>query len=69
MFNKGNLGGKGELGQIDHINNLPNGTKILIKKDKYSLNWQTPLKVINFVKDNLIKIDEISIFDIYEINK
>ena len=69
MFNKGNLGSKGELGQIEHINNLPNGTKILIKKDNYSLNWQTPLKVINFVKDNLIKIDDISIFDIYEINK
>ena len=67
MFNKGNFGSKGEIGQIEKINNLKNGDKILIKNNKYSLNWQTPLEVINYIKNNLNKIGEISIFDIYEI--
>jgi len=68
MFLKGNLGGQGEIGQIEKIKNLERGTKILIKNNKYSLNWQTPIEVINYIKNNLNKIGEINIFDIYEIN-
>lgn len=67
MFLKGNLGSKGEKGQIDKINNLEADTKLLIKNNNYSLNWQTPLEVINYIKNNLNKIGQISIFDIYEI--
>ena len=41
---------------------------ILIKNDKMSLNWQTPTKVIEYVKNNLEKIGMISFFDIYVTN-
>jgi len=67
MFLKGNLGSKGEFGQIEKINQLEKGTKILIKNDQYKLNWQTPLEVITYIKHNFNKIGEVNIFDIYEI--
>lgn len=68
MFLKGNLGSSGEQGQIEKIKNLKSNTKILIKNKKYNLNWQTPTKVIYYIRNNLNKIGEINIFDIYEIN-
>ena len=67
MFLKGNLGSQGEFGQIEKINQLEKGTKILIKNNQYKLNWQTPLEVISYIKNNFNKIGEVSIFDIYEI--
>ena len=67
MFLKGNLGSQGEIGQIEKINQLKKGTKILIKNNQYKLNWQTPLEVISYIKNNFNKIGEVSIFDIYEI--
>lgn len=67
MFNKGNLGAKGEKGMIEKIQKMASGTKLLIKNDRYNKNWQTPMEVINYIKNNLNKISEISIFDIYEI--
>ena len=67
LFNKGNLGSKGEDGQIEKINKLNSGDKILIKNDNYKRNWQSPEKVISYIKNNLNKIGEISIFDIYEV--
>ena len=66
LFNKGNLGSKGEDGQIEKINKLNSGDKILIKNNNYKRNWQSPEKVISYIKNNLNKIGEISIFDIYE---
>lgn len=67
MFLKGNLGSQGEIGQIEKINQLEKGTKILIKNEQYKLNWQTPLEIISYIKNNFDKIGEISIFDIYEL--
>lgn len=67
LFSKGNLGGKGEDGQIEKINHLPKGTQLLIKNDNYKRNWQSPEKVISYIKNNFNKIGNISIFDIYEI--
>ena len=67
MFNKGNLGSKSEKGIIEEINNFSSGTKLLIKNNKYSKNWQTPMEVIKYIENNFSKIGEISIFDIYEI--
>ena len=68
MFLKGNLGSSGEEGQIEKIKNLERGTKILIKNEKYSLNWQTPMEVIFYIKNNLHKVGEVNIFDIYEVD-
>lgn len=66
MFLKGNLGAKGEKGQIEKIKEMKN-TIILIKNEKIPLNWQTPKEVIEYVKNNLEKIGTINFFDIYEL--
>ena len=65
MFNKGNLGSKGEDGIIEDLKNKTD-IQILILQDNYRRNWQTPLKVINYVKNDLNKIGSVGIFDIYE---
>ena len=67
---KGNLGRDGEEGIIKTIQEELNTNEriFLIKNEKYLQNWQTPLKVINYVKNNLSKVNEISIYDVY-INK
>ena len=40
---------------------------ILVKNDKMALNWQTPTKVIEYIKNNLEKIGTVSFFDVYEL--
>lgn len=65
MFLIGNLGSKGEDGQIEKIKELEKNTKILIKNDSRSRNWQNPNKVTEYIKENLNKIGEIEYFDIY----
>lgn len=65
MFLKGNLGSASEEGQIEKIKNMENAV-ILIKNDKMALNWQTPTKVIEYIKNNLEKIGTVSFFDVYE---
>lgn len=65
MFNKGNLGSKGEEGVIKDIKNLSNA-QFLILQDIYSYNWQTPFKVITYIKNNLKLIGKVGEFDIYE---
>ena len=57
MFNKGNLGAKGEEGIIEELKNKQD-FQILILQDKYKKNWQTPLKVIEYVKKEFKKADE-----------
>ena len=59
---------KVKSGLIEKIQNLKAGEQILILNDKYLRNWQTPEKVITYIKNNLNKIGEINMFDIYEIN-
>lgn len=66
MFLKGNLGAKGEEGQIEKIKEMKN-TILLIKNERIPLNWQTPKEVIEYVKNNLEKIGTINFFDIYEL--
>ncbi len=66
MFLKGNLGAKGEQGQIEKIKEIENAV-ILIKNEKIPLNWQTPKEVIEYIKNNLEKIGTINFFDIYEL--
>lgn len=64
MFLKGNLGSASEEGQIEKIKSMENAV-ILIKNDDMVLNWQTPTKVIEYVKENLEKIGTVSFFDAY----
>lgn len=66
LFLKGNLGKDGEQGQIERIKNEANSNIIyLVKKEEYDLNWQTPTKVIEYVKENMEKKGKIAIYDEY----
>ena len=65
MFNKGNFGYNGETRLIEEISNS-NQIKYLILKDEYRENWQAPIEIINYVKNNKVKTGEIEIFNIYE---
>lgn len=65
MFNKGNFGKNGEERIINEISKAQN-IQYLILNEKYLLNWQTPLEIINYIKTNKEKIGTILMFDIYE---
>lgn len=66
LFLKGNLGKDGEDGQIEKIKNKDGNEIILIRKSELDLNWQTPTKVNDYIRDNLQKIGEIEIYEIYQ---
>ncbi len=65
MFLKGNIGSKGEEGQIEILKNSTDKI-ILIRNDNYQRNWQNPEKVRTYIKNNMKKTGQIGIFDIYE---
>lgn len=65
MFMKGNLGAKGEEGQIEKLEK-ENDIIVLILNQKYPRNWQNPEKVREYIINNWSKKGEIDKFDIYE---
>lgn len=66
MFLKGNLGKNGEDGEIEKIKNKNENTILLIRKENIINNWQTPMKVVNYIRNNLTKIDEVELYDCYK---
>lgn len=66
MFLKGNIGKDGEQGQIEKIQNRNDSELYLIRNSKLRSNWQTPLNVVNYVRNNLEKIGEISIYEVFK---
>ena len=66
MFLKGNIGKDGEEGQIQKIKQKEENTLYLIRRKNLSLNWQTPVNVINYVRENLELVEEISIYEVYK---
>lgn len=66
MFLKGNIGKDGEQGQIEKIKNKSENELFLIRKSELKSNWQTPLEVVNYIRNNLEKVDSISIYDVYK---
>ena len=66
MILKGNIGKDGEQGQIEKIQNRNDKELYLIRNSKLRSNWQTPLNVVNYVRNNLEKIGEISIYEIFK---
>lgn len=66
MFLKGNIGKDGELGQIEKIKQRSENTIYLVRKKDLKLNWQTPRTVLDYVRQNLENIGEVSIFEIYK---
>ena len=67
MFLLGNLGKDGVQGIIQRIENEREADECiyLVRNPSYNYNWQTPMEVIHYVQDNLEKIGEVSIYDIY----
>lgn len=66
MFLKGNIGKDGEEGQIEKIKQRDESTLYLIRKENIRSNWQTPMSVVKYIRDNLEKIDDIEIYDVYK---
>lgn len=66
MFLKGNIGKDGEEGQIEKIKQKDESTLYLIRKENMKSNWQTPMNVVKYIRDNLVRIREISIYEIYK---
>lgn len=66
MFLKGNIGKDGEQGQIEKIKQKNDNEIILVRKSNLKTNWQTPKEVVKYVRENLEKIGEINIFEIYK---
>ena len=67
MFLLGNLGKDSIEGIIQRIDREKENEDCiyLIRNPSYNYNWQTPMDVIHYVQNNLEKIGEISIYDIY----
>lgn len=65
MFLKGNIGKDGEEGQIQKIKQKDENTLYLIIRKDLICNWQTPLNVINYIRENLELVEEISIYEVY----
>ena len=65
MFLKGNIGKDGEEGQIDRISKKSENEIYLIRNKNLNLNWQTPKEVLNYIRNNLEKVDEVSIYEVY----
>lgn len=65
MFLIGNIGSKGEEGQIEKLQKDTNKI-VIIKSDGVSLNWQNPNKVREYVKQNMGYKYSILYFDVYE---
>ena len=66
MFLRGNIGKDGEEGQIEKIKQKDENILYLIRKESIRTNWQTPLNVIQYIRENLEKIDDIEIYDVYK---
>lgn len=66
MFLRGNIGKDSEEGQIERIKQKQENELFLIRKENLKTNWQTPLNVIKYLRENLNKIDEVSIYEVYE---
>lgn len=65
MFLKGNIGKDGEEGQIQKIKKNELDVIYLIRKENIRANWQTPSKVVQHIRENLNKIEEIEIYEVY----
>ncbi|MBO5477413.1 MAG: glycosyltransferase family 39 protein [Clostridia bacterium] len=65
MFVVGNFGKDGEDGIIEDLKTKEDCI-ILIKNENHERNWQNPEKVREYIIENMEKIGEVDVFDIYE---
>lgn len=60
----GNLGSGGEDRIIEEMKSKD--ARFLILDDNYQLNWQTPMKIRAYVKDNMKYIENVGFYSVYE---
>lgn len=65
MFLKGNIGKDGQDKQIRKITEKDENELYLIRNRNLSLNWQTPTMVIDYIRENLEFVEEVSIYEVY----
>ena len=65
MFLKGNIGKDGQEGQIQKIKQKETNEIILIRERNLQSNWQTPTEVVDYVRENLEFMGEVSIYEVY----
>jgi len=68
MLLKGNLGEKGAKGVIEQIKGEQNAL-FLMRSEVRNLNWQFPRDIFYYVKNNMTKIGEVSVYEVYEKEK
>ena len=56
-------------GQIEKLKKDKENTIILILNNKYKRNWQTPESVIEFIKNNWTKTNDVLNYEVYEWSK
>lgn len=66
MFLIGNIGKDGEEGQIEKIKKREENTIYIIRRQEIPQNWQTPQRVIEYIRENLKLIGTIDAYEIYE---
>lgn len=66
MFLLGNIGKDGEEGQIEKIKQRGKDTIYIIRMKEIPQNWQTPQRVIEYIRENLNFIGTVDAYEIYE---
>ena len=66
MFLLGNIGKDGEEGQIEKIKQREKDTIYIIRMKERPQNWQTPQRVIEYIRENLNFIGTVDAYEIYE---
>lgn len=66
MFLLGNIGKDGEEGQIEKIKQREKDTIYIIRMKEIPQNWQTPQRVIEYIRENLNFIGTVDAYEIYE---
>lgn len=66
MFLKGNIGHLGEEGQIEKIKQRKENEIYLIRRRNLEANWQTPINVINYIRENLELVGAVNMYEIYK---
>jgi len=63
MFLNGNLGSRKAVDVIEQLRGREG--LILILKEEYALNWQTPVEAIRYIREHCVKMDEVEQFEVY----
>lgn len=66
MFLKGNLGKDGEEGIINELKNKDKNNIYMIRHISIEQNWQAPMQVIDYIRNNYRKIGVLKYYEVYK---